>query len=130
MKEQEDQILERLDEQRALALEKKLNLQKAEEQKYIEWLKKIKPNWSEKQILQSAGKKFNKNFLKVEIPDENETLDEDEIEFEEGELIQVDGTDAVILDVYKKTLRVKFVDGLENSGIKKDSVKKIEKDQL
>ena len=130
MKEQEDQILERLDEQRALALEKKLNLQKAEEQKYIEWLKKIKPNWSEKQILQSAGKKFNKNFLKVEIPDENETLDEDEIEFEEGELIQVDGTDAVILDVYKKTLRVKFVDGLEKSGIKKDSVKKIEKDQL
>lgn len=130
MKEQEDQILERLDEQRALALEKKLNSQKAEEQKYIEWLKKIKPNWSEKQILQSAGKKFNKNFLKVEIPDENETLDEDEIEFEEGELIQVDGTDAVILDVYKKTLRVKFVDGLENSGIKKDSVKKIEKDQL
>ena len=130
MKEQEDQILERLDEQRALALEKKLNSQKAEEQKYIEWLKKIKPNWSEKQILQSAGKKFNKNFLKVEIPDENETLDEDEIEFEEGELIQVDGTDAVILDVYKKTLRVKFVDGLEKSGIKKDSVKKIEKDQL
>ena len=130
MKEQEDQILERLDEQRALALEKKLNLQKAEEQKYIEWLKKIKPNWSEKQILQSAGKKFNKNFLKVEIPDENETLDEDEIEFEEGELIQVDGTDAVILDVYKKTLWVKFVDGLEKSGIKKDSVKKIEKDQL
>lgn len=57
------QILSLLDENRALALEKKLKLQRQEEEGYIDWLRKVKPNWSEKQILQSAGKHFNKNFL-------------------------------------------------------------------
>ena len=45
-----------------------------DEKNYIQWLRDIKPKWTEKQILHSAGAKFKKNFIeepkeiKVEKP--------------------------------------------------------------
>jgi len=33
-----------------------------EEINYIQWLRDIKPKWTEEQILHSAGKHFNKDF--------------------------------------------------------------------
>jgi len=33
-----------------------------EELNYMQWLRDIKPKWTEEQILDSAGKHFNKDF--------------------------------------------------------------------
>jgi len=52
--------LERVRAEEAARLE---DLKEYEEQNYIQWLRDIKPKWTEEQILASAGKHFNKSFL-------------------------------------------------------------------
>jgi len=45
----------------------KEELQKYNEQNHIQWLRDVKPKWTEEQVLISAGKKFKKNFLPEKV---------------------------------------------------------------
>ena len=54
------QDLERIE---AEECRKQEELQAYNEQNYIQWLRDVKPKWTEEQVLISAGKHFNKNFL-------------------------------------------------------------------
>ena len=69
----DEQLLNKLDEKRAMALEKKKHLKKTEEVAYIKWLGIVHPKWTKEQVLQSAGKHFGKNFLSKKKPEVKKT---------------------------------------------------------
>jgi len=54
---------EQLEQMEAQQAREKEELQKYNELNYIQWLRDVKPKWTEEQVLLSAGKKFKKNFL-------------------------------------------------------------------
>ena len=63
---------EQLEQMEAQQAREKEELQKYNELNYIQWLRDVKPKWTEEQVLLSAGKKFKKNFL----PEEEKVIEE------------------------------------------------------